>query len=236
MALTKGSNLRRDSVRLLVSMFFFCSVELMQIRKANAALSPEEESALESWRQRFNLTKWTVDPCVDSITTEWLTCSTAGQTSTVVSIDLKQRNLTGTIPDTTAFTNLSRLVLSENNLTGGLPASIFNQSTLQLLYLESNQFGGPIPDMSALTSLTDLALDSTQINGTIPESINHMTAATHIRVQRNPKLTGDLPDLSALTNLLYLDAEFCALNGSLPDLRNAKDLISVLALESLPNY
>jgi Leucine-rich repeat (LRR) protein len=61
----------------------------------------------------------------------------------VTQIDLRSNQLTGSIPDFSAFTNL------------------------QTLSLDSNQLSGSIPDFSALTNLQNLYFRNNQLSGSI---------------------------------------------------------------------
>jgi len=57
------------------------------------------------------------------------------------------------------------LDLSINGLTGHIPASLGNLTSLQELQLSVNKVSGPIPaELARCTNLTDLELDNSQIS------------------------------------------------------------------------
>ncbi|KAL2336493.1 hypothetical protein Fmac_010939 [Flemingia macrophylla] len=72
------------------------------------------------------------------------------------------------------------LQLSLNHLTGKLPHSIGQFSSLATLYLSSNSLSGPIPEsIGNLSNLHHLNLKGNMMNGEIPESIGQL-AHLHI--------------------------------------------------------
>ncbi|PRP77890.1 hypothetical protein PROFUN_08564 [Planoprotostelium fungivorum] len=78
--------------------------------------------------------------------------------------------LTGSIPDFSG-TALTRLELSHNELSGPLPDSICNATSLITVYLHVNALSGPIPPcISRLKSLTDLWLG---VNYHSPYTLHH---------------------------------------------------------------
>ncbi|KAG6544955.1 hypothetical protein Mapa_013647 [Marchantia paleacea] len=269
------------TIRLLVSILFLSSVDLMPSSKASAALVPEEENALQVLRESFDLPQWTGDPCGND-NVSWITCSNSSsfnssnsQFSNVVAIDLNSKNLSGTIPveilqlrqtrdlflnqnmlrgsipsfsNMTNLTNLElsgnmlsgtipdnliassdirQIMLNDNNLTGGIPASLFKHRTAERIMLQQNPLGGPIPDLSELTKLTHLYLENTQLTGNIPVTIRNMTSVQQINFKTNPELKGPLPDFSGLSNLQYLDLRYCGLSGSLPELKESEALLGI---------
>ena len=52
------------------------------------------------------------------------------------------------------MSNLWNLLLSSNQLSGGIPSSLGNLTNLMFLYLDANQLSGSIP--SSLVNLTNL--------------------------------------------------------------------------------
>ena len=64
--------------------------------------------------------------------------------------------LSGPIPDLSGLTALKHLSLSENLLTGEIPASLGNLTNLSTLYLRDNELSGAIPDLSRISQLFEL--------------------------------------------------------------------------------
>ncbi|XP_058211440.1 putative receptor-like protein kinase At3g47110 [Rhododendron vialii] len=85
------------------------------------------------------------------------------------------------------------LIVSENNLTGGVPPSIGNLSSLTCFSAFDNPFRGSILNaLGQLRNLNFLQLGETQISGTIPPSIYNLSLLVVFSVQYN-RLQGSLP-------------------------------------------
>jgi Leucine-rich repeat (LRR) protein/PKD repeat protein len=131
-------------------------------------------------------------------------CSWHGVTCSdgdVIQIVLSSNQLTGTIPDFSALTNLQYLYISQNSLTGPIP-DFSALTNLLVLYLTQNQLTGSIPDLNALTNLQQLYLNNNQLTSSIPD-ISILIKLKYLSLSNN-QLTGTIPDFSALTNLQIL--------------------------------
>ena len=125
--------------------------------------------------------KWTLP--VSSACTNWngITCNVKNE---IILIDLHNKLLTGTIPNSIGYLNvLTQLYLNNNQLNGTIPNSIGNLTMLNQLYLNSNQLNGTIPNsIGNLTALTQLHLNNNQLTGTIPNSIGTINTLTQLYV------------------------------------------------------
>ncbi len=107
--------------------------------------------------------------------------------------------MSGPIPDLRHLRNLTVLQLSENQLSGEIPASLDSLTSLQQLTLDQNQLSGPIPDLSHLRNLTVLQLSENQLSGEIPSSLGNLANlkiarfASNTDAEGNPSLTGCVP-------------------------------------------
>ncbi|XWS47712.1 hypothetical protein CRYUN_Cryun13aG0007700 [Craigia yunnanensis] len=90
----------------------------------------------------------------------------------VTSMDLSDNNLSGEIPaDITSLFGLWSLNLSTNGLTGRIPETIGNMGTLESLDFSFNQLSGAIPpSISNLTFLSYLNVAYNNLTGKIPSS------------------------------------------------------------------
>ncbi|XWS36988.1 hypothetical protein CRYUN_Cryun19dG0004700 [Craigia yunnanensis] len=90
----------------------------------------------------------------------------------VTSMDLSDNNLSGEIPAEIAnLLGLRFLNLSNNHLTGMISKNIGNMRLLESIDLSGNQISGEIPSsMSALTFLSYLNLSNNNLTGKIPSS------------------------------------------------------------------
>ncbi|CAI5506800.1 unnamed protein product [Closterium sp. Naga37s-1] len=101
----------------------------------------------------------------------------------------------GGIPNTfSQLTNLYRLFVSSNLLSGTFPSVICTMTTLRELRISGNHFEGTIPPcISRLKLLYYMYVDTNKFTGRLPASIGTMTNLQNLFMSSNPKLTGRLP-------------------------------------------
>jgi Leucine-rich repeat (LRR) protein len=139
----------------------------------------------------------------------------------LVSLDLHNNQLTGSIPELSALRQLQALNLTENQLSGNIP-DLSDLTQLRTLSLSKNHLSGNIPDLSALTQLTGLSLSNNQLSGSIPD-LSSLAQLQVIWLNDNV-LTGSISDLSTLTQLRYVRLYNNRLSGSIPDLAKLTQL------------
>jgi hypothetical protein len=107
-------------------------------------------------------------------------------------------------------------LLSGNNLSGTLPASLNDLTALRVLVLAYNPATGPFPDISALTELDTLELGATHFSGPMPS----LASFRHLRIFNawRSGFSGPIPSLAGLTELAIFSADSCALTGEIPSL------------------
>ena len=89
--------------------------------------------------------------------------------------------------------SLERLVLSNNELSGPIPAEIGDLTNLRHLDLSNNQLSGPIPpELGNLTNLRYLDLSNNQLTGELPPELTNLTNLQHLDLSRN-EVSFDLP-------------------------------------------
>ena len=128
---------------------------------------------------------------------------------------------------------VTRVSLSENQLTETIPSELGNLTSLTDLSLDGNQLTGPIPsELGNLTNLTHLALDSNQLTGPIPSTLGDLTNLTYLGLSGN-QLTGPIPsELGNLTSLALLYLHGNQLTGPIPSELEDLTSLTVLSLES----
>ncbi|WP_298545840.1 hypothetical protein [uncultured Aquimarina sp.] len=120
------------------------------------------------------------------------------------------------------------LILSSNDLSGAIPATIENLSGLKRIMLDRNQLTGSIPEtISNLSQLNDIRLFTNQLEGSIPEMIGNLTLLNRFDVRYN-QLGGNLPiTFWELTNLEYCLLHNNQFTGPIPrEVENLNKLIT----------
>ncbi|CAL4890441.1 unnamed protein product [Urochloa decumbens] len=85
------------------------------------------------------------------------------------------------------------LVLSHNDLTGGVPAALGALTKLHIVDLSWNQLSGPIPpELSGMASLESLDFSHNLLSGPIPASLTRLSFLSHLDVSHN-NLSGEVP-------------------------------------------
>ena len=109
------------------------------------------------------------------------------------------------------------LSLSQNQLSGVIPAQIGRLTDLENLNLWANQLRGEIPpQIGRLRNLQALSLVANQLHGSIPPELGNLGKLVELRLRLN-QLSGPIPpNLGALTDLTYLDFAFNQLSGAIP--------------------
>ncbi|TKY60696.1 inactive receptor kinase [Spatholobus suberectus] len=83
---------------------------------------------------------------------------------------LQFNNLSGPLPDFSAWKNLTVVNLSNNHFNGSIPASLNNSTQLAGLNLANNSLSGEIPDLK-LSRLQVLNLSNNNLQGSVPKSL-----------------------------------------------------------------
>ncbi|TYI12993.1 hypothetical protein ES332_A08G027000v1 [Gossypium tomentosum] len=132
-------------------------------------------------------------------------------------------------PQIPILKELEEFIISENKLTGNVPSSICNVSSLALLdlsenslsgtipdYLRMNNFIGKIPNSFVNNSLSRLLLNDNQLEGLVPSSLVYSTSLEILNLGNN-KLTDRFPRwIASLPSLQVLILRFNRFYGSLP--------------------
>jgi Leucine-rich repeat (LRR) protein len=151
----------------------------------------------------------------------WTFPTELSQSSNLVSLDLGQTNLVGSLPDIfNPLVSLQDLRLSYNKLTGDLPMSFLGSGIRNLwinnnqnpnmfgftgsisvlasmihltqVWLMKNSFTGQIPDFTNCTNLFDLQLRDNQLTGVVPPSLMVMSSLQNVTLDNN-YLQGPFP-------------------------------------------
>ena len=134
-------------------------------------------------------------------------------------LNLNNNKLHGTIPTTYGnFENLQFLDLGENKLTGLIPHQLENLApTLQELWLEKNAFEGPLDyALMRLTNCRFMDLSENKLTGTIPPEIGQLTSLESLFLEDN-QLTGTIvSELGLLPSIRVIDIGVNDFTGPIP--------------------
>lgn len=124
--------------------------------------------------------------------------------------------------------------LSNNSLSGTIPAELGNLTQLTNLDLDNNLLSGTIPaELGNLTKLVSLGLGSNSLTGTIPASLGNLVELTYYLALYNNSLTGSIPSaLGNLTNLRSMDLHNNSLSGFIPSALGNLTLLNTLSLSN----
>ena len=173
-----------------------------------------------------------------TINTNWSTAAdlsewhgvTTDATGRVTEVSLSQNMLSGEIPaELGNLTSLERLYASRNMLSGEIPAELGNLTSLQRLFLSRNMLSGEIPaELGDMTSLQRLSLWGNELTGEIPAELGNLVSLEVLYLHEN-MLSGEIPaelgNLVSLQKLYLWDNELTgAIPAELGSLSNLQEL------------
>ncbi|PSR98803.1 Receptor-like protein [Actinidia chinensis var. chinensis] len=174
-------------------------------------------SSIYSWL--FNLSNTLVDVDLSSNQLKGLIPDSFGNMISLMNLDLSLNQLEGGIPKSFSnLTHLKTLSIRYNSLTEELPEFLEGNS-LQVLNLEGNKLSGAIPEsIGQCSSLIRLFLGNNSLNGTVTKSIGRLSKLEHLDISQN-MFSGSISFIctSVGVQLRYLDLSNNQLSGRLPD-------------------
>ena len=154
-----------------------------------------DRAALEALYNATGGTTWTNNTnwLITEALSEWHGVSTDA-TGRVTDLNLTQNGLSGEIPaELGNLANLQNLWLHANTLSGEIPAELGNLANLQRLWLHDNMLSGEIPEeLGGLAELQRLYLNSNELTGEIPSWLVNLTGLLELSLWSN-QLTGMIP-------------------------------------------
>ncbi|XP_022938561.1 probable LRR receptor-like serine/threonine-protein kinase At3g47570 isoform X1 [Cucurbita moschata] len=144
------------------------------------------------------------------------------------SVVISDNNFGGVLPEfiSNFSTKLRIIGFGRNHIRGTIPTEIGNLVQLVALGLETNQLTGSIPSsLGKLKKLNDFYLNGNQLSGTIPHSLGNLSELGRCNLRLN-NLTGAIPSsLGRNQKLLSLALSQNHLTGTIP-----KELLSISSL------
>ncbi|KAM7264274.1 hypothetical protein ACFE04_001957 [Oxalis oulophora] len=142
-----------------------------------------------------------------------------GKLNQLIYAFLDTNKFNGWIPTTFQhLTKLQKLYLSNNQLTGTIPAELIgNLGSLLELGLSGNQLSGPIPTtIGNLVRVTKIDFNGNKFSRSIPTTIGKLAQIQRLYLYNN-KLSGELPStIGQLTTLNELVISNNQINGAIP--------------------
>ena len=166
--------------------------------------------------------------------TNWLVDGTRAETwfgvvvenERVTKLFLSNNNLSGTLPteigDLTALTDL---YMSNNALSGAIPPEI-GQTSLDTLVLSGNQLTSLPDEVYDLNGLIRLSISQNELEGTISPNIANLTNLTFVALWDNPFTGGTIPaEFWTMTSLQNVFLGTSNLAGDISGFTNLTNLI-----------
>ncbi|KAL3571547.1 hypothetical protein D5086_025451, partial [Populus alba] len=155
--------------------------------------------------------------------------------SSLSEVLLSNNQLTGCLPSEVGLLKEAIVFDASNNkLTGPLPVALSCLEKLRVLGLQNNSLTGPIPyDLSKLTNLKSLFLDHNSFSGSFPPPLISLHRLRTLDLSYN-NLSGPIPSaLISLDRLYYLRLDRNLFNGSIPPLNQSSLLTLNVSFNNL---
>lgn len=154
----------------------------------------------------------------------------------VTELFLEANSFSGPIPENLAqlMPWLQKLHLSWNHLSGGIPPSLCELQSLQVLSLRSNHFSGELPNCWHTFALWGFDVTDNNLSGVIPNSLGSLPSLSVLMLRKN-NLHGEIPSsLQNCSGLTTIDLSMNNFTGNLPSWLGGRvlDSLFMLRLES----
>ncbi|KAL6959631.1 mitogen activated protein kinase [Sarracenia purpurea var. burkii] len=112
---------------------------------------------------------------------------------------------------------VTRIQIGHQNLQGTLPPNLSNLTQLQRLELQRNNISGPLPSFSGLSSLQVLILSNNQFSSIPNDFFSGMSSLQSVEIDGNPFSAWELPEsLLNASTLQNFSANSANLTGKIP--------------------
>jgi hypothetical protein len=118
--------------------------------------------------------------------------------SALQDLSLSLNRLAGTIPPDLGALPLLKLDLSHNMLSGHIPLTLGNATSMLRLDLSGNHLDGGVPvELTKLAHMWHLNLSHNNLTGEVPALLGKMASLQDLDLSGNPGLCGDIAGLSS---------------------------------------
>ena len=206
----------------LLAVFVLASLVFLSVDNALAqGTVATDKAVLEALYDATGGSSWTTSTNWKTTEplSEWHGVTTAPDGLRVTQLNLSDNALTGEIPaELGDLANLQQLWLYGNELSGEIPAALGDLASLNALYLNGNELSGEIPaELGSLTVLQYLWLYGNELSGEIPAELGNLASLLHLYLSQN-ELSGEIPEeLGDLANLVDLYLYNNQLSGAIPE-------------------
>ncbi|OMO86361.1 hypothetical protein CCACVL1_09617 [Corchorus capsularis] len=149
-------------------------------------------------------------------------------------IDFAYNYLNGSIPSEWGLMQLDSISVFANRLSGPIPDSLGNISSLKYLDLEVNNFSGQVPpQLGKLVNLETLRLSYNRLSGSLPPELADLKNLTDFRINDN-NLNGSIPDyIQNWEKLERLEMQGSGLEGPIPSSISALKNMEILIISDI---
>jgi len=133
----------------------------------------------------------------------------------------------------TGLRSLTRLNISNNQMSGEIPTEIVNATALQEFVASNNKLSGSLPStLGALVNLRSFEVNNNTLTGQIPSSVRDLRLMERFVLSRN-NLSGALPlELGQMVNLRVLALDSNGFSGAAPEALTTLARLQILRLQS----
>ncbi len=201
-------------MKQIIITLFIVALSIFKINLCIAQININDSLALVDLYNSTDGAHWTNNAgWLNGPVNSWEGISVRAQRVTL--IYLSDNNLTGNLPASFGdMTELSFIALTNNNLSGPLPASFANLTKLTALYLFNNQLTGEITLLENCLHPGDFELSYNQFTGPLP-NFQHIDSMTFINLDHN-QLSGSIPESYGNFTGDQLTLDHNKLSGNIP--------------------
>ena len=132
---------------------------------------------------------------------------------------------------------VTRIQIGNQKLTGKLPQTLKNLTSLQVLEVQNNQLSGSVPSLAGLSSLQSLLLHDNKFDYMPSDFFDGMSSLQDVYIGYNEFKAWQLPDsIKSVSNLQRFSATQCNITGNIPAFFGGDTFASLTFLDLAFNY
>lgn len=130
-----------------------------------------------------------------------------------------------------------RIQVGHQNIQGTLPPEISKLTELERLELQGNNISGPLPSLRGLSSLQVLMLSENQFSSIPADFFTDMSSLQSVDIDKNPFLGWEIPEsLRNVSSLKYFSANSANVTGRIPSFLSPDEFPGLVNLHLAGNY